>query len=64
MLEKWYLNVCLTQFSWVESLRVIKLRRMRWVGHAPMCNQILMGKVLKWRQYLKDLHMDGRITLK
>jgi len=56
VLEKWYQNVYITQFSWVDSLRVNKSRRMRQMGHVPMCNQILMGKVLKWRQHLKDLN--------
>lgn len=55
VLEKCYQNVYLTQFSWVDSLRVNKSRRTRRVGHVQMCNQILMGKVLKWRQHLKDL---------
>jgi hypothetical protein len=45
--EKWYQNVTLTQFSWAHSLVVNKTRRIRWVGHVPMHNQILMGKILK-----------------
>ena len=56
VLDKWYQNVYMTQFSWVDSRRVNKSRRMRWVGHVLMCNQIVMGKVLKWRQHLKDLN--------
>lgn len=46
----------MTQCIWVDSLRVNKSKRTRWVGHVRMCNQILMGKVLKWRQHLKDLN--------
>lgn len=56
VLEKWYQNVYVTQFSWVDSHGMNKSWRMRRVERVPMCNQILMGKVLRWKQHLKDLN--------
>ena len=48
--------------------RVIKSKRMRWVEHmarmGERCVQGFGGEILKEREHLEDLSMDGRIILK
>jgi hypothetical protein len=53
----------------VCTIRVIKVRRMRWAGHVVRMGEvrgaynILVGRP-EGRRYLEDLGIDGRITLK
>jgi hypothetical protein len=47
-------------------IRVIKSRKMRWVGHVVCMEEIEMYRVfwlenLKGRDYLEDVGVDGRI---
>jgi hypothetical protein len=54
-------------YSSLNIVRVIKSRRMRWVGHVACTGEVFTGFCLggpKIRDHWKDLHVGGRTTLR
>jgi hypothetical protein len=67
--RRWHNKELQSLYSLPDIIRVIKSRRMRWVGHvAHMWERrgvyrVLVGKP-EGKNHLEDLGIDGRIILK
>jgi hypothetical protein len=56
-----------TAYTSPNIVRVIKSRRMRWVGHVAHMGEVYIGfwlGGLKARDHWEDLGVGGRITLR